>query len=225
MSWFRGPEFRAGREVGTDSIAGCYQFGACVEFDERREVMSTTFFASTTSTTTWNLDPVHSIAEFKVKHMMISNVKGQFAGISGVLTLDERDVSGSRVEAEVDARSINTRDADRDAHLKSADFFDVDQYPTLSFRSTRVSRTGDNELAVTGDLTIHGVTREVVLDVDGFTPPAKDPWGGTRIGLSAMTKINRKEFGLMWNTALETGGILLADEVTITLDVQFVKAP
>ena len=177
-----------------------------------------------TATTTWNIDPVHSVAEFKVKHMMISNVKGQFTGVKGVLTLDETDLTKSRVEASIDAASINTRDAQRDAHLKSADFFDVEKFPTLSFKSTRINRAGDGELAVAGDLTIHGVTRNVVFAVEGPTPPAKDPWGNTRMGLSATTKINRKDFGLTWNAALETGGILVGDEVTITLDVQFVKA-
>ena len=176
------------------------------------------------TTTTWNLDPVHSVAEFKVKHRMISNVKGQFTGVTGVLELDEEDSANSRVEATIDASSVNTRDAQRDAHLKSSDFFDVEQFPTLSFRSTKVKRTGEDELAVTGDLTIHGITREVEFRVEGPTEPGKDPWGNTRTGLSAITKINRKDFGLTWNAALETGGILVGDEVTITLDVQFVKA-
>jgi len=186
--------------------------------------MSTTLTAPQTATTTWNLDPVHSVAEFKVKHMMISNVKGQFTGITGVLTLDETDIANSRVEATIDATSVNTRDAQRDGHLKSADFFDVEKFPALSFRSTRVKRAGEDELAVTGDLTVHGVTRQVTFKVEGPTAPGKDPWGYTRVGLSAVTKINRKDFGLTWNAALETGGILVGDEVTITLDVQFVKA-
>ena len=177
-----------------------------------------------TATSTWNIDPVHSVAEFKVKHMMISNVKGQFTRVKGVLALDETDLTNSRVEASIEAASINTREDQRDAHLKSADFFDVDKFPTLSFQSTRVSRVADGELAVTGELTIHGVTRNVVFTVEGPTAPGKDPWGNTRIGLSATTKINRKDFGLTWNAALETGGILVGDEVTITLDVQFVKA-
>jgi polyisoprenoid-binding protein YceI len=128
------------------------------------------------------------------------------------------------VEATIDASSINTRDAQRDVHLKSADFFDVDQFPALSFRSTLVKRTGDDEVAVGGDLTIHGVTRDVTFKVEGPTAPGKDPWGNTRIGLSAVTKINRKDFGLTWNAALETGEILVGDEVTITLDLQFTKA-
>ena len=177
-----------------------------------------------TAVTTWNIDPVHSVAEFKVKHMMISNVKGQFTGVSGVLSLDETDITNSTVETSIDAASINTREPQRDAHLKSADFFDVEKFPTLTFNSKSIRSTGDGELAVTGDLTIHGVTRKVVFSVEGPTAAGKDPWGNTRIGLSATTKINRKDFGLTWNAALETGGILVGDDVTITLDVQFVKA-
>ncbi len=169
-----------------------------------------------TTTTTWNIDPAHSVAEFKVKHMMISNV--------GALTLDEFDLTDSRVEALIESASIETRDAQRDAHLKSADFFDVEKFPTLSFKSTRISLVRDGELAVEGDLTIRGVTRKVIFSVEGPTPPAKDPWGNTRVAVSATTKINRKDFGLTWNAALETGGILVGDEVTITLDVEFVKA-
>ncbi len=180
--------------------------------------------ATLQTTTTWNIDPVHSVAEFKVKHMMISNVKGQFTRLSGTLSLDETDITNSRVEASIEAASISTRDEQRDGHLKSADFFDVKKFPTLSFKSTGVSRTGDEELAVTGDLSIHGVTRLVVFKVEGPTIAAKDPWGNTRRGLSATTKINRRDFGLTWNSALETGGILVGDEITITLDVQFIKA-
>jgi polyisoprenoid-binding protein YceI len=176
------------------------------------------------STTTWNLDPVHSVAEFKVKHMMISNVKGQFPKVTGKLTLDESELTKSQVETTIEAASIETRDPQRNAHLKSADFLDVEKFPTLSFKSTGVRRVGDGELAVEGDLTIHGVTRKVVFSVEGPTPPAKDPWGNARIAVSASTKISRKDFGLTWNAALETGGILVGDEVTITLDVQFVKA-
>jgi polyisoprenoid-binding protein YceI len=177
-----------------------------------------------TSTTTWNIDPAHSAAEFKVKHMMISNVKGQFAKVTGALTLDESVLANSKVQAVIEAASIETRDAQRDAHLKSPDFLDAERFPTLSFKSTRVSLVRDGELAVEGDLTIRGITRKVVFTVEGPTPPAKDPWGNTRVAVSATTKINRKDFGLTWNTALETGGILVGDEVTITLDVQFVKA-
>lgn len=174
--------------------------------------------------TTWNVDPVHSVAEFKVRHMMIANVKGQFSGIQGSLALDDADVTNSRVEASIEADSINTREPQRDAHLKSADFLDVEKFPNLSFKSSGITRKGTGELEVTGDLTIHGVSRPVVFRVEGPSAPAKDPWGNERVGLSATTKINRKDFGLNWNTALEAGGFLVGDEVTITLDVQFVKA-
>jgi polyisoprenoid-binding protein YceI len=180
--------------------------------------------ATKTATTTWNIDPAHSVAEFKVKHMMISNVKGQFAKVTGVLTRDESDLTKSHVDAVIESASIETRDAQRDAHLKSADFFHVEKFPTLSFKSTRIASVRDEELAVEGDLTIRGVTRKVIFSVEGPTPPTKDPWGNTRIALSATTKINRKDFGLTWNAALETGGILVGDEVTITLDAEFVKA-
>jgi polyisoprenoid-binding protein YceI len=176
------------------------------------------------ATTTWNIDPVHSVAEFKVKHMMISNVKGQFTAVQAVLALDATNLVNSRVEAAMEAASLTTRDAQRDAHLKSADFLDVEKFPTLTFKSTRINRVGGGELAVAGDLTIHGITRNVVFAVEGPTSPAKDPWGNTRVGLSATTKIKRKDFGLTWNSALETGGVLVGDDVTITLDVQFVKA-
>jgi polyisoprenoid-binding protein YceI len=177
-----------------------------------------------TAKTTWNIDPAHSAAEFKVKHMMISNVKGHFAKVTGVLTLDEADLANSHVEALIEAASLETRDAQRDAHLKSADFLDVEKFPALSFQSTRISLVRDGELAIEGDLTIRGVTRKVLFSVEGPTPPAKDPWGNTRVAVSATTKISRKDFGLTWNAALEGGGILIGDEVTITLDAQFVKA-
>ena len=186
--------------------------------------MSTATAQPTTATTTWNIDPAHSAAEFKVKHMMISNVKGHFAKVTGTLTLDERDLGRSRVEATIDASSLETRDAQRDGHLKSADFFDVEKFPTLTFQSTEISLVKDGELAIAGDLTIRDVTRKVVFSADGPTPPAKDPWGNTRVGVSASTKISRKDFGLSWNAALESGGFLVGDEVTITLDVQFIKA-
>lgn len=180
--------------------------------------------APQTKTTTWNFDPVHTTAEFKVRHMMITNVKGHFKPVTGVLTLDDDDITRSHVEASIDAASIDTREPDRDTHLKSADFFDVEKFPTLTFTSTRVTRKGDEELEVEGDLTIHGVTRKVTFAVEGPTAPGKDPWGNTRIGFSATTKVNRKDFGLTWNAALETGGILVGEDVTITLDVQALKA-
>jgi polyisoprenoid-binding protein YceI len=180
--------------------------------------------ATRTLTSTWNIDAVHSVAEFKVKHMMISNVKGQFTGIRGQLRLDESDIANSTVEASIDAASINTHDAQRDTHLRSADFFDVENFPALSFKSTRVSRKADGALSVNGDLTIHGVTRNVVFVVEELTGATKDPWGNTRMGFSATTKINRKDYGLTWNAVLEAGGILVGEEITINLEVELVKA-
>lgn len=180
--------------------------------------------ATPATLTTWNIDPAHSAAEFKVKHMMISNVKGKFSGISGSLSLDEADPTRSTVEALIPAATLSTADEQRDAHLKSADFFDAEKFPTLSFKSSQVKRAAPGEYAVTGELTMHGVTRTVTFAVEGPSAPNKDPWGNQRIGLSATTKINRKDFGLVWNAALETGGVLVGEEVAITLDVQFIKA-
>jgi polyisoprenoid-binding protein YceI len=156
--------------------------------------------------------------------MMVSNVRGEFTGLSGTLTLDNADVTNSRIEASIDAATISTRDAQRDAHLKSADFFDVEKFPHLAFKSTRITKTSDGELAVAGLLSIHGVTRNVVFEVEHPSTPVKDPYGNTRIGLSATTRISRKDFGLVWNGTLETGGVLVGDEVTITLDIQFIRA-
>jgi polyisoprenoid-binding protein YceI len=180
--------------------------------------------APTANTITWNLDPAHSLAEFKVKHMMISNVKGSFSGLSGVLTEHAVDSSLSTIDASIPVVTVSTGDAQRDGHLKSADFFDAEKYPKLTFKSTKVVKKDEAAYEVTGDLTIHGVTRPVTFTVEGPSAPNKDPWGNMRIGLSATAKINRKDFGLAWNTALEAGGFLVGDEVTITLEVQFVKA-
>jgi polyisoprenoid-binding protein YceI len=179
---------------------------------------------ATPTLTTWNIDAVHSVVEFKVKHMMISNVKGQFTGVSGVLSLDENDVTNSRIEATINIASINTLDPQRDAHLKSAEFFDAEKFPTMAFKSTHVTRVVDGELSVEGDLTIHGITKKVVFAVEGPTSAGKDPWGNTRTGLAAIAKINRKDFGLVWNATLETGGILVGEDITLSLDIQFVKA-
>jgi polyisoprenoid-binding protein YceI len=180
--------------------------------------------SSPASAITWKLDPAHSSAEFKVKHMMISNVKGSFNGLAGTLIEDTADPTHSTVEATIDIATINTGDAQRDAHLKSADFFNAEQHGQMTFKSTRVEKKGEGEYAVTGDLTLHGVTKPVTFAVEGPSAPGKDPWGNTRIGLSATTKINRKDYGLNWNAALETGGILVGDDVNITIEAQFIKA-
>jgi polyisoprenoid-binding protein YceI len=173
--------------------------------------------------TTWNIDPAHSGAEFKVKHMMISNVKGKFSGLSGVLKLDETNYARSTVEASIPVSTVNTGDEKRDGHLVSADFFDAEKFPAMTFKSTRIESVGGGDYEVTGDLTIHGVTKPVVLKLEDVSEPSKDPWGNHRIGLSGTTRINRKDFDLGWNAALETGGVLVGEEVTITLDVEFIK--
>jgi polyisoprenoid-binding protein YceI len=155
--------------------------------------------------------------------MMISFVKGKFSGLSGVLRLDESDYTHSTVDVSIPAASIRTVDDKLDAHLKEADFFDVEKFPTLTFESTSIRSTGDRDYEVTGDLTIRGVTQSVILSVNDLSQPSRDPWGNQRIGLSASAKVNRKDFGLVWNAPLELGGVLVGDEVTITLDVQFIK--
>jgi polyisoprenoid-binding protein YceI len=171
---------------------------------------------------TYQIDPSHSTANFSIKHMMIAKVHGGFEKMSGTLTYDAANPSKSSVQVAIETGSINTRESQRDAHLRSPDFFDVEKYPTITFKSTRVEGSG-GELKVVGDLTIHGVTQQVTLDVEGPSDEMKDPWGNTKIGASGTTKIKRKDFGLTWNAALEAGGFLVGDDVTINLDVQFVK--
>ncbi|MGD0731911.1 MAG: YceI family protein [Terracidiphilus sp.] len=178
---------------------------------------------STATISTWNIDPAHSAAEFKVRHMMISFVKGKFSGLSGVLKLDESDYTRSTVEVSIPAASARTVDEKLDAHLKEADFFEVAKFPTLTFKSTNIQSVGGSDYEVTGDLTIRGVTKSVTLSVNDLSGPSKDPWGNQRMGLSASAKVNRKDFGLVWNAPLEFGGVLVGDEVAITLDVQFIK--
>ena len=168
----------------------------------------------------WDIDTAHSAAQFSVRHLAVSNVRGEFGKITGTLQLDDKDITKSTVEATIDVTSINTREEKRDQHLKSPDFFDVAKFPTITFKSKKVAKEGSDRLKVTGDLTIHGVTKEVVLQVDGPAKPIKDPWGNTKTGVTATTKINRKDFGLTWNKALETGGLVVGDEVSITLDVE-----
>jgi polyisoprenoid-binding protein YceI len=184
--------------------------------------MSTTTSAPGT-VTTWKTDPAHSHAEFKVKHMMISNVKGSFSGVSGTLSLDETDYTRSKVEVDIPVASLSTGDPQRDGHLKSPDFFEAEKFPTIIFKSTNIDSKGGANYAVTGDLTMHGVTKPVTLAVEDVSEPSKDPWGNHRIGLSASTKINRKDFGLTWNSALESGGVLVGEDVSINLEVQFIK--
>jgi polyisoprenoid-binding protein YceI len=176
----------------------------------------------TPATTTWNIDAAHSHVEFAVRHLMITTVRGRFAGVKGTVVTDDADPAAAHVHVEIDAASIDTREPQRDTHLRSADFFDVEKYPLITFKSTRVSDVKGDRFKLAGDLTMHGVTREVVLDVTN-EGRGKDPWGGERAGYSATTKINRSDFGLTWNQVLEAGGIAVGDEIKISLDLEVVK--
>ncbi|CAM3999410.1 YceI family protein [Corallococcus sp. ZKHCc1 1396] len=168
----------------------------------------------------YDIDGSHSSADFSVKHMMVSNVKGNFKVQSGTVNIDDKDVTKSTVEAVLDAASINTSEPKRDEHLKSPDFFDTAKFPTITFKSTKVAKAGKDKLKVTGDLTLHGVTKPVVLDVVGPTPEIKDAFGGMRRGVEATTKINRKDFGLGWNKALEAGGVAVGEDISIVLALE-----
>lgn len=174
--------------------------------------------------TKYTIDPAHSSAHFVVRHMMITNVRGGFSGVQGTIEYDAENPAESRIDVTIDASKINTLDEQRDAHLKSADFLHVEQHPTMTFHSTKITPAGDGEWKITGDLTIHGVTKQVELRAEGPTAEGKDPFGNTRIGASATAKIKRSDFGLSWNAALETGGILLGDELKIELEVSAIKA-
>ena len=172
---------------------------------------------------TWTIDPAHSSAQFSVRHMMVSTVRGEFTRLSGTVELDEKDVTRSSVEATIDATTIDTRNERRDNHLKSADFFDVANHPTITFKSTKLEKASDGRLKVAGDLTIRGVTRPVVLDVEALSPAVKDPQGNLRSGTSATTRINRKDFGVSWSANLDGGGLVVSDDVKITIDVELIK--
>jgi polyisoprenoid-binding protein YceI len=171
---------------------------------------------------TYQIDSAHSAAHFSVRHLMVSNVRGEFTKLSGTVVYDAANPANSSLEARVEVASISTREPQRDAHLKSPDFFDAEKFPELTFRSKQVVNEGD-EWKVKGDLTIHGVTREVTLTVEGPTPEVKDPWGGFRIGATAETKIHRKDFGLTWNMALEAGGVVVGDDVKISIEIEAMR--
>jgi polyisoprenoid-binding protein YceI len=177
----------------------------------------------TAKATTWTLDPAHTLVEFAAKHLMITTVKGRFADVSGTITMNEADPASSSVQAVIKAASIDTRTGQRDTHLKSADFLEVEKYPEITFASTKVEPAGEDRLRITGDLTIHGVTKSVVLEVTD-EGRSKDPWGGIRAGFSATTRIDRRDFGLTWNQALETGGVMVSNEIRITIEAEATKA-
>jgi polyisoprenoid-binding protein YceI len=175
------------------------------------------------ASSTWQIDPNHSSAQFAVRHLGLSTVRGAFTRVSGTAQLDDTGITKSSVEVTIDAASVDTRVPDRDKDLRSDHFFDVTKYPTITFKSKRVEQAGVGKLKITGDLTIHGTTKEVVLDVEGLTPAVKDPWGNQRMAATATTKVNRQDFGVKWNATMDNGGVVVGDDVTITIDVELIQ--
>ena len=186
-------------------------------------VLSAMTMAPAITAATWDIDAGHSTAQFKVKHLMVTNVTGDFGKVTGVINYDPADLAKSSVDATIDATTVDTRNPDRDKHLKSPDFFDAEKFPTITFKSKKFEKAGEGKLKVTGDLTMHGVTKEVVLDVDGPLPEVKDPWGNVKSGASATTKINRQEFGVSWSKTLDGGGLVVSDEVYVTIELELKK--
>jgi polyisoprenoid-binding protein YceI len=176
-------------------------------------------------TTTWQVDPNHTSAQFAVKHLGVSTVRGAFTKTTGVVQLDENNLANSQVDITVDTTTLDTRNATRDNDVKSANFLDVAAFPTMTFKSKRISAAGNGKLKLTGDLTLHGVIREVTFDVDGPTPAIKDPWGFLRRGASATATINRQDFGITYNKTLDTGGLVVSNEVQLTIDIEFIRKP
>jgi len=171
----------------------------------------------------WQIDPVHTSAQFAVRHLMVSTVRGALGKVTGTAKLDDSDLTKSSVEASIDVTGIDTREPKRDEHLKSPDFFDVAKYPTITFKSKKITPVSDSKFQVTGDLTMHGVTKEVVLDVEGSPKPFTDPMGNLKLGGVANTKLNRKDFGVQWNKAMDGGGVVVGDTVDVTIDVELIK--
>jgi polyisoprenoid-binding protein YceI len=172
---------------------------------------------------TWQMDPAHSSFQFKIRHLTVSNVKGDFSKFQGIAIIDDQNITQLKVEVAIDAASVNTGHAQRDEHLRGSDFFDITKYPTITFVSKKVIKTDANRFKVIGDLTLRGVTREITVDVEGPTPEVKDPWGNFRRGATGSTKINRRDFGITWNKVLDTGGLVVGDEVNITIEVELVR--
>jgi len=172
---------------------------------------------------TWQIDPQHSSAQFAVRHLGLSTVRGAFNKLSGAVLLDDQDITKSSVEVTIDVGTVDTREPDRDKDLRSERFFDVAHFPTMTFKSKKVEQVAPAKLRVTGDLTIRGTTKEVVLDVDGPTAPVKDPWGNQRVAVTATTKVNRQDFGVKWNAKLDNGGVVVGDDVNITIDAELVQ--
>jgi len=177
------------------------------------------------ATSTWQIDPQHSSAQFAVRHLGLSTVRGAFSKLSGTMVLDDQDITKSSVEVTIDVNTVDTREPDRDKDLRSERFFDVAHFPTMTFKSKKVEQVAPGKLRLTGELTIRGTSREVTLDVDGPTAAVKDPWGNQRLAATATTKINRQDYGVKWNAKLDNGGVVVADDVNITLDVEMIQKP
>ncbi len=175
------------------------------------------------ATSNWQIDPAHSSAQFAVRHLAISTVRGAFSSVKGAVQLDDKDVTKSSVDVTIDVSTVDTREPNRDKDLRSDHFFDVEHFPTMTFKSKKVEQLAPGKLKVTGDLTIRGVTKEVVLDLEGPTAPIKDPWGNQRMAATATTKINRQDFGVKWNAVMDNGGVVVGDDVSITIDVEMVS--
>jgi len=171
----------------------------------------------------WKIDPAHSSAQFSVRHMAISTVRGAFSKVNGLIALDDKDITKSTVDVTIDVTTVDTREPSRDNDLRSDKFFDVAHFPTMTFKSKKVEQLSPGKLKVTGDLTIRGTTKEVVLDVEGPTAPVKDPWGNQRAAATATAKVNRQDFGVKWNATMDNGGVVVGDDVNITIDVEMIK--
>jgi polyisoprenoid-binding protein YceI len=178
---------------------------------------------ATAATSTWQIDPAHTAAQFSVRHLAISTVRGTFSNVKGTVIFDDKDVSQSSVTVTIDVSTVDTREPNRDKDLKSDHFFDVAHYPTMTFKSTKVEAAGPGKLEITGDLTIRGTTKSVVLDVEGPTAPVKDPWGNQRAAINATTKVNRQDFGVKWNATMDNGGVVVGDDISITIDAEMIK--
>jgi len=175
------------------------------------------------ATSEWKIDPQHSSAQFSVRHMAISTVRGAFSKVNGTILLDDKDITKSTVNVTIDVSTVDTREPDRDNDLRSDKFFDVAHFPTMTFKSRKVEQLAPGKLKVTGDLTIRGTAKEVVLDVEGPTAPVKDPWGNVRAAATATSKVNRQDFGVKWNATLDNGGVVVGDDVNITIDAEMIR--
>jgi polyisoprenoid-binding protein YceI len=192
---------------------------------EDRSILALTALTSpaTAANSTWQIDPAHTAAGFAVKHLMISTVRGQFKGVTGTVVWDDQDVTKSTIDVTIDAKSVDTSEPKRDEDLRSERFFDTAKYPTITFKSKKIENVSAGKLKVTGELTIHGVTKDVVLDVEGPSNPIHDPWGNVRVAANATSKINRQDYGVKWNASIDGGGVVVSDEVAITIDLEMVK--